>query len=126
MSEQRLEQRLVDGVTGEYVTGHSQYGVQGGQYITGSTYTTGNQYTSGTVYQGGAVSGTYQTSGVVGGYQSGVVSTQAPQVVNTQVTTGKQVIKGESRIEYVPFEKKIVEYKDEVRVERVPRTRKVT
>jgi hypothetical protein len=36
------------------------------------------------------------------------------------------VIKGESRIEYVPFEKKIIEYKDNARVERVPKTRKVT
>jgi hypothetical protein len=34
---------------------------------------------------------------------------------------GKEVIKGESRIEYVPFEKKIVEYKDQTVVERVPR-----
>lgn len=84
MSEQRLDQRIVDGVTGltgEYVTGHSTYGVTGGQYVTGNTtYTTGNTYTTGTVYQGGVVGGAYQ---------SGVVSTQVPQVVNTQVTTGK-------------------------------------
>lgn len=41
--------------------------------------------------------------------------------VATTVNTGKEVIKGESRIEYVPFEKKIVEYKDQAKVERVPK-----
>jgi len=35
------------------------------------------------------------------------------------------VIKGESRIEYVPFEKKIVQYVDQPRVERKPITRKI-
>lgn len=42
-------------------------------------------------------------------------------IVGTTVNTGKEVIKGESRIEYVPFEKKIIEYKDQAKVERVPR-----
>lgn len=43
------------------------------------------------------------------------------QVVGTTVNTGKEVIKGESRIEYVPFEKKVLEYKDQAKVERVPK-----
>jgi hypothetical protein len=50
---------------------------------------------------------------VVTGGQS-VVS--GGQVVGTTVNTGKEVIKGESRIEYVPFEKKVIEYKDEAKV----------
>ena len=39
-------------------------------------------------------------------------------IVGTTVNTGKEVIKGESRIEYVPFEKKIIEYKDQAKIER--------
>jgi hypothetical protein len=49
-----------------------------------------------------------------------VVTTSTVPVATT-VNTGKEVIKGESRIEYVPFEKKIVEYKDQAKVERVPK-----
>lgn len=104
------------------------------QYTTGTTYTTGGAYTTGATgayhtgatgaYTGGYTSGgtytvpaattyatstyqapTYQSSTVVGGVSSNVV-----------VNTGKEVIKGESRIEYVPFEKKIIEYKDQAKV----------
>ena len=46
--------------------------------------------------------------------------------MNTVVNMGKEVIKGESRIEYVPFEKKVMDYRDEVVVDRVPVTRTVT
>ena len=51
----------------------------------------------------------------------GVAVGSSAQVVGTTVNTGKEVIKGESRIEYVPFEKKILEYKDQAKVERVPK-----
>jgi len=65
----------------------------GNTYQTGGYTTTSNTYTTGGVYQTG-----YSTTGVTGSY-----AVQAPQVVNTTVSTGKEVIKGESRIEYVPF-----------------------
>jgi hypothetical protein len=45
MSEQRLEQRLVDGVTGELVGNQSYYTTSNNQYVTG-----GNTYTTGAVY----------------------------------------------------------------------------
>jgi len=62
--------------------------------------------TSAPVYATTAVTGatSYATNSVVG-------VARAPQVVGTVVNTAKEVIKGESRIEYVPFEKKIVEYR---------------
>lgn len=74
----------------------------------------------GYVVPGGSTS--YAVGGAVGGAVSGESTTQVisgAQVVGTTVNTGKEVIKGESRIEYVPFEKKIVEYKDQAKVERV-------
>ena len=106
------EARLIDGLTGELIGGQaSLYGAtQNAGYTTTTTYQTGPTYALNAGY-----TATNQSTYV-----------QGPQVVNTVVNTGKEVIKGESRIEYVPFEKKIIEYRDEVRVERVPKTRKVT
>ena len=98
--------------------GNTEY-VQSQQVVYGNPTTT--YQTVGNTYN----SNLYQT-GYVNTGASQTVYQQAPQVVNTVVSTGKEVIKGESRIEYVPFEKKIIEYRDEVRVERVPKTRKVT
>jgi hypothetical protein len=94
-----------------------------------NTYTTTVAQPVSTTYVAGTsgygVNTGYSTVGVNGyGTASGVA--HQPQVVNTVVNTGKEVIKGESRIEYVPFEKKIIEYKENARVERVPKTRKVT
>ncbi len=107
------ETRLIDGLTGELIGG--QPALYGATQQTTTNYQTGsNLYATGYTTQyatGNANQSTY---------------VQGPQVVNTVVNTGKEVIKGESRIEYVPFEKKIIEYRDEVRVERVPKTRKVT
>jgi hypothetical protein len=55
----------------------------------------------------------YATTGYTYG-NTGYTTTEqyAPYVANTVVNTMKEVIKGESRIEYVPFEKKIVEYRE--------------
>lgn len=94
---------------GQRVTETVTYNTTGGntQNIGGTGYITGG-YTGYTGYNGGAVSG-------------GAVSGGQTQVIGTTVNTGKEVIKGESRIEYVPFEKKIVEYKDQAKVERVPK-----
>mgnify|MGYP001172827258 FL=1 len=83
------------------------------QPTTTTTYATGPAYTTTQYVSAPATTTTY-------------IANQAPQVVNTVVNTGKEVIKGESRIEYVPFEKKIIEYRDEAKVERKPKTRKVT
>lgn len=84
------------------------------QPTTTTTYATGPAYTTTQYVSAPATTTTY------------TAASQAPQVVNTVVNTGKEVIKGESRIEYVPFEKKIIEYRDEAKVERKPKTRKVT
>ena len=91
-------------------------------YTTNTVTTAQNLYGGNTGYvQGGSsyvqggnshVQGGYTTSAVNSGYVQSNVQGHEPQIVNTVVNTGKEVIKGESRIEYVPFEKKIVEYKD--------------
>ena len=72
-------------------------------YATTALPVTTTYATSAPVY---ATTGTtsYATNSVVG-------VARTPQVVGTVVNTAKEVIKGESRIEYVPFEKKIVEYR---------------
>ena len=74
-------------------------------------------YTTQALNQSGYNTGNYQPtySSSLGNYSPGAT-----------VNMGKEVIKGESRIEYVPFEKKIVEYKEQTVVERVPKkTKKV-
>ena len=77
-----------------------------------TTYATSSNVVGGTQYVSG---GGYTTSAVNSGYVAGSSHVQGgheAQIVNTVVNTGKEVIKGESRIEYVPFEKKVVAYKD--------------
>ena len=93
-----------------YTQGGNIYGGNYAEQYTTSSYPA--EYTSGREYvvRGGAVPAS--TTQVV-------TTTTVP--VATTVNTGKEVIKGESRIEYVPFEKKIVEYKDQAKVERVPK-----
>jgi hypothetical protein len=104
------EQRFVDAVTGELINGQVPlYATNGNQYVANSTYTTGgNAYSTGNVYQTvyTTTNAGYATTGA--SYITGANIPQGPQVVNTVVNTGKEVIKGESRIEYVPFEKKII------------------
>ncbi len=122
----------------QYQTGGSQYQTGGALYQTGGQYQTGGAqrgvttgYTTTSTYQQPAQTTTYyqqqvsqpvttttqyisqpvQSTYVNQQVTSTGYANQAPQVVNTVVNTGKEVIKGESRIEYVPFEKKIVEYK---------------
>ena len=125
--------QLVDGKTGEPIG----YNVYGGQYVTTTTssyvpaapvtstyaYGTGSGYGGERVerverdryaVRGGVAESSYETRGYAVGQSNA-------QVVGTTVNTGKEVIKGESRIEYVPFEKKIIEYKDQAKVERVPK-----
>lgn len=130
--------RVIDGVSGDPIDGTVTYNTtSGGNYGTSSYqyttsqpvgyttttttqpvgYTTTTNYVQGggsTYVQGGSshLQGGYTTSAVNSGYVASNVQGHEPQVVNTVVNTGKEVIKGESRIEYVPFEKKIVEYKD--------------
>ena len=106
----------------------------GGNYI-GSAYGNSNNYVATTtsnyipanttIY--GTGSGAVAKDYAVGaGYYASTAPatttvTSRGQVVGTTVNTGKEVIKGESRIEYVPFEKKIIEYKDQSKIERVPK-----
>ena len=70
------EARLIDGLTGELIGGQSTY-------LAGSSnvYTTQNSYQTGYKTAGGT-GGVYTTASQ--GY-----TTQAPQVVNTIVNTGK-------------------------------------
>lgn len=49
---------------------------------------------------------------------------EVSRIINGPVREG-ETVKGQSRINYVPYEKKVVEYENRQRVERVPRTRKV-
>jgi hypothetical protein len=148
-SNRMSESKLVDGKTGELIGGN-YYSTTGGNYVatTTSNYvpaTTSYAYGTGSGIGGANQTVTYTTQGgsaqniyatgyqpgygvsggnyAVGGAVGAGSSTQVVggQVVGTTVNTGKEVIKGESRIEYVPFEKKIVEYKDQAKVERVPK-----
>lgn len=109
--------------TTSYTTTSPAYG-----YTTGAGYGGASSYgtTGYTATSGGYGATTYGTTGYTTTTQHQHVEQYAPHIVNTVVNTGKEVIKGESRIEYVPFEKKIVEYREEARVERVPKTRKIT
>lgn len=139
--------QLVDGKTGELIG--TNYYTTGSNYVTTSNYvaapvSSGYAPASSSYYYSGAEkvgAGTTQVvttttttnqGNVQNIYPGGVWNQGATvisggdkvsggQVVNTTVNTGKDVIKGESRIEYVPFEKKIVEYKDQAKVERVPK-----
>lgn len=85
--------------TGAYAYGYGAGSATGYGYSTGG-YTTGvTGYTTGVTGYGAAY-------GTTGGYTTTTTTTAVahqPQVVNTVVNTGKEVIKGESRIEYVPF-----------------------
>lgn len=65
------------------------------QPTTTTTYATGPAYTTTQYVSAPATTTTY-------------IANQAPQVVNTVVNTGKEVIKGESRIEYVPLKTKLL------------------
>lgn len=116
------------GAVGAVGAGHALAG-HSNTYQTHSSGLQQTGYQSG--YQSGYQNGYGQTTTVNSGpvysgvHQTQVSQHQAPQIVNTVVNTGQEVIKGESRIEYVPFEKKITEYVEQPRVERVPRTVKV-
>merc|ERR1739838_371089 len=114
--------KTIDGQTGELVGGSNTYGytqasssnagygntiVSGGnvQYTTTTTaqqpvttYATSSNVVGGTQYVSG---GGYTTSAVNSGYVAGSSHVQGgheAQIVNTVVNTGKEVIKGESRI----------------------------
>jgi len=144
------ESQLVDGKTGELIGGQYSYANNGGyvntttsNYVPATTYYgtgsgAGQNVTYTTTTTNVPATYTTNTYGNTGYYQSGreyavggaVVPgntttvtnvTQGAQIVGTTVNTGKDVIKGESRIEYVPFEKKVIEYKDQAKVERVPK-----
>jgi hypothetical protein len=148
--------RIIDGLTGDLIgggstTGYGQSGYQqtnygtssgygypsGGvvtntttQYVPTPSYGTTGYSTVGHAANYGAT--TYQTtvgggSRVLAGGSTYVHGQQQQsQIVNTVVNMGREVIKGESRIEYVPFEKKVVDYRDEVIIEQRPITRTVT
>jgi hypothetical protein len=108
--------QVVDGKTGELIGGNYNYITAGPAYAT-STYVpaTSYQYTQSNynpnnnaqnIYYGGNT-GYTTTSVVTGGNQSYAVGGQVQaantvvtggQVVGTTVNTGKEVIKGESRI----------------------------
>lgn len=63
----------------------------------------------------------------VNGYTN--VARYSPQEISNIVGAAIQVgekITGQSRIEYQPYQRKVIEYENRNRVERVPKTRKVT
>jgi hypothetical protein len=114
--------------TSNYVPATTTYNVTSGSGIRSgqhATYTTtgnaqnigyGNLYSGSEeryVVSGGVPTG-YTTSHIATGpiatgyTTTNQVVTGGAQIVGTTVNTGKEVIKGESRIEYVPFEKKII------------------
>lgn len=123
--------QLVDGKTGEpigynaYTTTTANYAVSGGVPVTTSNYVAPTSTTYYGTGSGANASSSYYTTtanyAVSGGAPVTTTTTTNQQIVGTTVNTGKEVIKGESRIEYVPFEKKIIEYKDQAKVERVPK-----
>jgi hypothetical protein len=107
-----------------------------------NTYTTGG-YTTGGQYASNLVGGQY-SSNVVGGQS--YYATTGPQYSTTdklvnqtyQTTTGysqigqnltqkvvAEEIPVESRIEYIPFEKKYIEYDQVERIERIPYEREI-
>lgn len=108
------QSQLVDGKTGDPI-GYNIYqgqavGTTTSNYIQQgySTYGTGSGagYTSEYKLQGGVPTTTeYRVGSGTGEYRvgGGAVTTTTTNVVGTTVNTGKDVIKGESRIEYVPF-----------------------
>ena len=113
------EKILVDGRPGE--TNPNYYTTTSNYVPASSTYPYGTSGAQNVTYTTSQQQPVYTTS-----YQPGYTVSNASypvgaSVVGTTVNTGKEVIKGESRIEYVPFEKKIVEYKDQAKVERVPK-----
>lgn len=52
--------------------------------------------------------------------QGGLVQSQV--IVNS----GREVVKGESRVEYIPYEKSVLEYEAVQRTEYIPREKKIT
>jgi hypothetical protein len=112
--------QLVDGRTGEPI-GYNIYSgservYDRGGYVatTTSSYVPAAPVSSTYAYgTGSSYAGERRDYAVRGGVEE--------RIVGTTVNTGKEVIKGESRIEYVPFEKKIIEYKDQAKVERIPK-----
>ena len=54
------------------------------------------------------------------------VNRQGAKVKSRDERFVDSTVRRESNIEYVPFERKVMDYKTEQRVERVPRTRTVT
>ena len=126
--------------TTNYVYGSGSGSAAGSSYPVGATnaaYTTnaGNAYTTNaattyttntaTAYPATGYYTTTQNYATSAGVPTTTtVTTGNAQIVGTTVNTGKEVIKGESRIQYVPFEKKIIEYKDQATVERVPKKTK--
>ena len=114
--------QLVDGKTGQPI-GYNVYS-NNNNYVTTTTsnYVPANTVTtSNYAYGQGSGYGAERVERVEGRVGAGVPVASRAEVVGTTVNTGKEVIKGESRIEYVPFEKKILEYKDQAKVERVPK-----
>ncbi|KAL4488905.1 hypothetical protein ABPG72_005692 [Tetrahymena utriculariae] len=55
-------------------------------------------------------------------HQSGVQVSGVP----VQTTLQREIVKGESRIEYIPYEKTVIEYEAVQRIEYVPKEKKVT
>lgn len=55
-----------------------------------------------------------------------VVQPATTQYVQTAAVSTGEIIKGESRIEYIPFEQTVTDYEERQYVERVPRQRTIT
>ncbi|KAL4441758.1 hypothetical protein ABPG74_008755 [Tetrahymena malaccensis] len=76
------------------------------------------QFLGSTLIQGA----TQQVSAGTVLHQSGVQVSGVP----VQTTLQREVVKGESRIEYIPYEKTVIEYEAVQRIEYVPKEKKVT
>lgn len=113
------------GPTATYTTGGATYGTTTGTVLGGSTYGTSTGYLGvpTTTYVGGptttyvapTTTQTYVTGPVTTGYTTSTVGYHGH---HTKAVA--EEIPVESRIEYIPFEKKYIEYDRVERIERVP------
>ena len=119
--------RTVDGLTGELVGGYAQGGYT--QTVGGTTTTTTVQPgTSSTHYKTEYVIEPGTTYNVLQPATTtyNVVQPATTQYVTTAAVSATEIIKGESRIEYIPFEQTVTDYELREYVERVPRQRTIT
>jgi hypothetical protein len=107
----------------QYVQGATQY-VQGGtQYVQGATqYLQGS--TAGATYTTVPGATTYTTTEYVSQPLTATLGAVGGGIASSQI--GGEVIKGQSRIEYIPFEQRVTDYETREWTEVIPKQRTVT